>query len=181
MIQMRNTDENNERYTPHHAVLPIIKYLPPKAVIWCPFDTGNSEFVLAMKEHGFTVVHSHILTGQDFFKYEPEYWDVIVSNPPFGSKKAILERCLSFGKPFALLMSNMWLNDAAPCHLFMEKELQLLLFDKRVQYNEQGRIPFGSSYYCHKVLPKQIIFERLEAVKGEMSRMYGDMERLLKI
>lgn len=46
------------------AVLLINKYLPPKAVIWCLFDTGNSEFVLVMKEHEFTVIHSHILIKQ---------------------------------------------------------------------------------------------------------------------
>lgn len=180
MIQMRTTPESNERYTPNYAVLPIIKYLPPRAVVWCPFDTENSEFVLALKKHGFKVVHSHIITGQDFFRYEPERWDIIVSNPPFGSKREIFERCLSFGKPFALLMSNMWLNDTAPCRLFKDKELQLLLFDRRVQYNGLGRIPFGSSYYCHKILPKQIIFENLQVVKGEMSRMHQDMQRLMK-
>ena len=29
----------DEQYTPRHVVLPIIKYLPRKAVVWCPFDT----------------------------------------------------------------------------------------------------------------------------------------------
>lgn len=71
-------------------------------------------------------------------------------------------------------------NDTAPCRLFKDKELQLLLFDRRVQYNGLGRIPFGSSYYCHKILPKQIIFENLQVVKGEMSRMHQDMQRLMK-
>ena len=70
MIQYKITKESNERYTPRYAVLPIIKYLPSGVVVWCPFDTDNSEFVLALKEHGFKVVHSHIMTGQDFFKYE---------------------------------------------------------------------------------------------------------------
>lgn len=180
MIQYKITKESNERYTPRYAVLPIIKYLPSGVVVWCPFDTDNSEFVLALKEHGFKVVHSHIMTGQDFFKYEPEHWDIIVSNPPFGNKKEIFEHCLSFGKPFALLMSNMWLNDTAPCRLFGDKELQLLLFDRRVQYNELGRIPFSSGYYCHRILPKQLIFEKLQVVKGEMSRMHQDMQRLMK-
>ena len=95
---------SDEKYTPRYAVLPIIKYLSQKARVWCPFDTEHSEFVLALKEHKFKVVHSHICTGQDFFEYEPERWDVIVSNPPFSNKLAVFERCLGFGKPFALLM-----------------------------------------------------------------------------
>lgn len=171
---------NDERYTPRYTVLPIIKYLPQKAVIWCPFDTENSEFVLTLKENGFKVTHSHIVNGDDFYTYEPEYWDIIVSNPPFSNKRQIFEHCLSFGKPFALIMSNLALNDSFPCRLFKDKELQLLMFDKRIQYNLLERIPFASSYFCHKLLPKQIIFENLDVVKGQMSRMYKDMEDFVK-
>ena len=173
------SNRSDEKYTPRYAVLPIIKYLSQKARVWCPFDTEHSEFVLALKEHKFKVVHSHICTGQDFFEYEPERWDVIVSNPPFSNKLAVFERCLGFGKPFALLMSNFWLNDSAPCRLFKDKELELLLFDKRVQYNDLNRVPFGSSYFCHRVLPKQIIFENL-TVEKKLSRMHNDMDEIVK-
>ena len=93
------SNKSDEKYTPRYAVLPIIKYLSRRATIWCPFDTEHSEFVLTLKEHRFKVVHSHICTGQDFFKYEPERWDVIVSNPPFSNKAAVFGRCLGFGKP----------------------------------------------------------------------------------
>ena len=72
--------QGDEQYTPHHAVLPIIKYLPRNAVVWCPFDTENSEFVLALKEAGYKVEYSHIFTGQDFFEYEPQRWDIISSH-----------------------------------------------------------------------------------------------------
>ena len=94
-------------------------------------------------------------------------------------KLAVFERCLGFGKPFALLMSNFWLNDSAPCRLFKDKELELLLFDKRVQYNDLNRVPFGSSYFCHRVLPKQIIFENL-TVEKKLSRMHNDMDEIVK-
>lgn len=175
-----HSNRSDERYTPHYAVLPIVKYLPKNAVIWCPFDTTNSEFVLILKENGFKVVYSHLMTGQDFFEYEPEHWDIIVSNPPFSNKRKIFERCLSFGKPFAMLMSNFWLNDTAPCLLFKDRELQLLLFDKRVQYSGLSRVPFGSSYFCHKLLPKQIIFENLTADKS-LSRMHQEMQTIMDL
>lgn len=171
---------NDERYTPGYAVQPVIKYLPQKAVVWCPFDTANSEFVPALKEQGFKVTYPHLLTGQDFFEYEPEHWDVIVSNPLFSCKERIFRRCLSFGKPFALLMSNFWLNDMAPCRLFKDKELQLLLFDRRIQYDSSNRVPFGSSYFCHKVLPKQIVFENLQT-DGSLSRMCGEMREITEL
>ena len=109
-----HSNHSDEKYTPRYAVLPIIKYLPKNVTVWCPFDTEHSEFVIALREHGYKVEYSHIFTGQDFYLYEPERWDIIVSNPPFSNKARVFERCLSFGKPFALLMSNFWLNDTAP-------------------------------------------------------------------
>lgn len=116
--------------------------------------------------------------GQDFFEYEPPKWDMIVSNPPFSRKQQVVERCLALGKPFALLLSNLWLNSSAPCRFFKEREMQILLFDKRINYSEKNAVYFGSSYFCHKVLPKQIVFEHLATVKGEKSRMWADMEKV---
>jgi len=69
---------SDEQYTPAYAVAPIIKYIPENKIVWCPFDTEHSEYVLALKAAGIRVVHSHILTGEDFFVYEPEEWDLIV-------------------------------------------------------------------------------------------------------
>lgn len=170
---------SDEQYTPAFAVAPIVKYIPKDKIVWCPFDTENSEYVLALKAAGIRVVHSHIYTGQDFFKYEPERWDLIVSNPPFSIKQAIVERCLALGKPFALLLSNLWLNSSAPMRLFKEREMQMLLFDKRIQFTEKNAAYFGSNYFCHKVLPKQIVFEGLECAKYQRSRMHEDMKELV--
>lgn len=153
---------NDECYTPRYAVLPIIKYLPKDKIIWCPFDTEESEFVKVLEENGYNVVNSHIKYGQDFYNYEPKHFDIIVSNPPFTNKRKIFERCLSFDKPFMLLMSNTWLNDSAPKQLFKDKDLQLLMFEQRIQYNNLKKITFSSSYYCWNILPKQIIMERLD-------------------
>lgn len=57
---------SDEQYTPVYAVAPIIKYIPGNKIVWCPFDTEHSEYVLALKAAGIRVVHSHILTGEDF-------------------------------------------------------------------------------------------------------------------
>lgn len=90
---------SDEQYTPAYAVAPIVKYIPKNKTVWCPFDTEHSEFVLAMRDAGIKVVHSHILTGEDFFSYEPEKWDMIVSNPPFSIKQKVVERCLAAVQP----------------------------------------------------------------------------------
>jgi hypothetical protein len=158
---------NDENYTPRYGVLPIIKYLSPAQTIWCPFDTEESQYVICLREYGFNVIRSHINDGRDYYVYEPLRWDVMVSNPPFGGKRRIFERALSFGKPFALLMSNTWLNDAAPKRLFESVDLQLLMFDRRIEFSGNRKITFSSSYFCRGVLPKQIIMERLDVPKKE--------------
>ena len=154
---------NDECYTPAACVKPILKYIPKDAVVWCPFDTDQSEFVKVISEAGHKVIHSHISEGKDFYKWEPtEHWDCIVSNPPFTGKRLIFERAMSFNKPFALIMTNTWLNDSAPKKLFREKDLQLLMFEKRMEFIQKNtktknKVTFSSSYYCWNMLPKQII------------------------
>jgi hypothetical protein len=159
--------KNDECMTPAYGVKPILKYIPENAVVWCPFDKQDSEFVKQIKANGNKVISSHIHDGEDFYNFEPqEHWDCIVSNPPFTAKRHIFERALSFNKPFALIMSNTWLNDAAPVQIFKDKGLQLLMFTKRMQFlspdnKDMGRPTFSSSYFCYKFLPKDIVLEDL--------------------
>ena len=159
----------DESYTPSYGVEPIIKHIPKDAIVWCPFDREYSEFVKQIRANGNEVVYSHIdVMDRDFFKYEPKKWDVIVSNPPFQNKRKFFERALSFGKPFALLMTNAWLNDKYSKWVFKEsnREMQLLMFDKRIHFEQNGetkkKTTFSSSYFCSDFLYKQIILEELK-------------------
>jgi hypothetical protein len=170
---MYSAGNNDECYTPSYGVEPILEYIPKDAVVWCPFDTKESEFVKQISQQN-SVVHSHISLGQDFFDYEPFHWDVIVSNPPFTNKRKFFERALSFNKPFALIMTNTWLNDSAPKQLFKDKDLQLLMFDKRMKFHSpdgrsNDKITFSSSYYCWNFLPKQIIMKELSVTSQKVS------------
>jgi len=173
---MYSEGNNDECYTPTYGVTPILKYIPKDAIVWCPFDTAESEFVKQIGEQN-KVIYSHISDGCDFLTYEPEYhkWDVIVSNPPFTNKRKFFERALSFDKPFALIMTNTWLNDSAPKQLFKDKDLQLLMFDKRMKFHSpdgrpNDKITFSSSYYCWNFLPKQIIMEELTVPPSKLAR-----------
>ena len=164
--------KNDEKYTPRHAVFPILEYLPQDWVVWCPFDTEDSEFVKQIQKTN-KVIHSHIWEGKDFYEYEPdEHWDCIISNPPFTKKRQIFERALSFDKPIALLMTNAWLNDKYSKWVFYEsnRNMELLMFDKRIHFiNPDGSIEkkttFSSSYYCSNFLPKDIVLKKLDNTK----------------
>ena len=61
---------NDECYTPAYGVEPILKYIPKGAVVWCPFDTEESNFVKELRASGHKVVATHISQGADFFKTE---------------------------------------------------------------------------------------------------------------
>ena len=160
--------KNDEMYTPKYAVLPVLEYIKPEWVVWCPFDTKDSEFVKQISKTN-KVIHTHIFNGENFYNFEPkEHWDVIISNPPFTKKRQIFERALSFGKPIALLMTNAWLNDKYSKWVFYEadRNMELLMFDKRTHFiDASGKVEkkttFSSSYYCSDFLPKDIVIKEL--------------------
>jgi len=176
ILYAKSRKNSDECYTPRYTVIPIVRHIllyedkiGRNVTVWLPFDKEDSEFVKVLQEVGVNYVASHIDEGKDFFEYEPENWDIIVSNSPWKNKKFFFERALSLGKPFALLMTTTWLNDAAVFKLFAKynKDLQLLTFDKRTHYldnekKDMGRPSFGSAYYCCDFLQKQIMFEILE-------------------
>jgi len=161
-----SADANDECYTPDYAVQAILEYIPHDAIVWCPFDTHESEFVIQIRKTN-KVVYSHIKDGKDFFNYEPKKWDMIISNPPFSNKRLFFERALSFNKPFALIMTNTWLNDKFSKWVYHEakREMQLLMFDKRIHFLNNKTVKknttFSSSYFCCDFLPKQIILKEI--------------------
>lgn len=158
---------NDECYTLVYAVKAILQYIPLQKVVWCPFDDEYSQFVKVLTEAGIKVIKSHIKNGEDFFQYEPkEHWDILISNPPFTGKREIFERAISFNKPFALIMSNTWLNDSAPMRIFDSSKFQLLMFEERMKFLNQdtveNKITFSSSYFCYGFLPQPIVFDSLK-------------------
>lgn len=163
--------ENDECYTPAYAVRPLLKYLErfKGKTIWCPFDTEESEYVKVLTAEGHKVIYSHKDSGDNFYDFgdglfaqEMPEFDLIVSNPPFHNKALMVEKVLKFNKPFALLLPLTWLNDRTPYTLFAKDGLELMIFDRRVQFKNCGNQPsFGVGYYCRGILPEKLVFEPL--------------------
>lgn len=150
----------DEYYTPRILVEPILKYIKKGDIVWCPFDTKESEFVKCFEENGFKVIYSHIWEGKDFFEYEPKEYDVIISNPPFSIKLKVLKRLYELNKPFAVILGLPILNYQEVGEFFLDKDLQLLIVDKKVSF-DGNTASFNNSYFCYKMLPKDIVFEHL--------------------
>lgn len=166
------TKEGDNQYTPRYAVLPLLEFLKPNDIIWCPFDDDTSEFVKVFREYGYTVIATSIENGQDFFEYEPEdYYDVIISNPPFSQKDKILKRLDEIGSPYAMLLPLPTLQGEKRYDNICNCEA--LIFDKRVNFYKdkehtitQSGAAFASIYVCKGFLPQSLMFRKLDK-KGE--------------
>ena len=66
-----SSGNNDECYTPDYGVIPILKYIPKDAIVWCPFDKVESQFVQQITKTNQVVI-SHLDCGQDFLTWEPE-------------------------------------------------------------------------------------------------------------
>ena len=160
------SDRGDEYYTPKYVVeilLPYLKNNKDIKTIWCPFDKEWSEYVKVLTDNGYEVIHTHIDYGQDFLTYEPNFeFDAIISNPPFSIKNEIFEKTISYGKPWALLMSATSIQSASFVRvLSKEPKLNNIMFDKRISYNGD-RPPFPSWYFTGKLLnaTKYYIYDR---------------------
>lgn len=161
----------DELFTPKILVDPLAKYIEAfdrplyntarrRSICWLPFDTEDSEYAHLMREMGQPYIVSHIQTGQDFFKYEPECWDIAISNPPFSVKLPVFKRLKYFNKPFAMLMNLMAINYMEIGSFFADNPIQILGFDKRVSFDGNPS-SFSSGYICDQFLPSACIFEHL--------------------
>jgi len=159
----------DEQYTPAYWVkvlLPHIQHIKDK-IIRCPFDKEDSQFVKVLTENGFNVVYSHLEYWQDFFTYEPENWDVMISNPPYKDKRKYRERALDLKKPFTLLLPLNILSDSIINTTMREREseIQLLIPSRRMRfYNAMnwatGNQPtFKASYFGVNIFKQQIILQ----------------------
>lgn len=183
-LKQSSFKKQDEYYTPKILVDIIVPYIKKDATIWCPFDTENSEFVLTFKENNFKVIHSHILEDKDFFAYTPaEHFDYIISNPPFSRKLEVFDRLYKLNKPFAMVCGLPILNYQEVGNFFLDKQLQLLIPDKKVSF-DGNTASFNNSYFCNKILPKDLMFVHLEHNNTKNnyvpSRMYKDIENLNK-
>ncbi len=165
--------QNDEFYTPKYAIEPILKYLKQSSVVWCPFDTKDSNFVKVLEESGHKVVATHKdVQDGDFFSDStiPAIdYDYIVSNPPYSIKKEVFVRLFNLGKPFAMLVGVVGLFESrSRFEMFKNNDFEIMYLNKRVSFfkdfSEQKpslNPPFSSVYITKGILPRKIVFEEL--------------------
>ena len=180
---LTSNKKKDEAYTPYYASNPIIKYIDPNLVVWCPFDQEWSSYVRLLRENGNRVIAGHVDNGLNFFNYEPEYYDIIVTNPPFSCKDEVISRLYELNKPFAILLPLNSLQGRSRYENF-KNGIQLLAFDQRIDFHDPEHMvspnkgtPFASAYFCRDVLPNDLILEHLE--KFDRS-LYVEMVKVIQ-
>ena len=124
-------------------------------------------FLQQIKRRRIQCSQKFISWRSGFFEYEPEKWDIIVSNPPFSIKDKVLERLYSFNKPFAVLLPLNSLQGKTRYKYFKDG-IQILSFDARICYHNKEHMdsvvkgsPFATAYFCRDLLPKDLIVGKL--------------------
>lgn len=154
--------------TPPEALDPLLPYLPREWRLWEP-ASGEGLLVDAFYDAGFSTVRaSDILTGQNFFQFEPAAWDALVTNPPYSIKYKWLERCYALGKPFALLLPVETLGAKTAQTLFREHGIEIIFMDQRVNFKmpyagwEGGGAQFPTAWFCWGLgIGQQLTFARI--------------------
>lgn len=162
----------DELFTPPEAVIPLLKYLPKQMVYWECTDFGYSNITSILRANDFIVKNSHIQQNIDFLKDDPPFhYDAIITNPPYSMKDLFLERAYSLNKPFCFLMPITTLEGVKRGMMFRKYGVQLLVLDKRINFMKNKKnVWFNTSWFCWKILPKDLIFEKVleveNAIKG---------------
>ena len=119
--------------TPSYALDPLILYLNKSQTIWEP-AAGEGQIVQFLSRRGYKVVQSDILDGQDYFEYQPDKWDVSITNPPFSMKYDWMRRTYELDKPFALLLPVESIGAVKAQNLFKEYGFEWIFLSRRVNF-----------------------------------------------
>ena len=122
-----NPSKHNDFMTPPEVYEDVKEFIPKDKVIWEPFygdgTSGKKLRSMGLKE----VIHE---PNQDFFEHNKG--EVVVSNPPYETKKEIIEKLVGLDKPFMLLLPV-----STMCYKYsqiMKGNMQLIIPDGRIKY-----------------------------------------------
>lgn len=139
--------------TPPDALAPLLPFINPRWTVWEPAH-GEGNITNMLCNNGLSVVSSDIITGQNFFEYQPAAWDCLITNPPYSIKYEWLKRCYELGKPFALLMPVEMLGTVTGGTMFQEYGIEMIFIAPRVNFKmphqgwDGGGAQFPTAWFC---------------------------------
>lgn len=164
-LKRMTTKPFDELYTPEEAVKMLLPYIPTNIkVIWEPTAIDDSKIVKVLQDAGYKVIKSHIKDGQDFFTYEPDEYDMIITNPPFSLKDKFLKRAYELNKPFMMLLPITALEGQARSEMFRQSGVQVIVPNKRFNFMKDRKGSwFQTSWFCSGVnLKSDLVFVNIK-------------------
>lgn len=157
--------------TPAYALDPLLPYLGDW-VIWEP-AAGEGLLVQALYDSGFRqsqVVYGDLLTGQNFFDYQPDRWDCLITNPPYSIQFDWLKRCYELDKPFALLLKVEVLGTKQAQKLFAGFGVEVIFVSPRINFKMPNKgwdgagAQFAVAWFTHGLhIGQQMTFVEIKA------------------
>lgn len=174
--------------TPPEATQALLDFLQlsPHTRVWEP-ASGKGHMVRVLRDNGFEVIGTDILTGVDFLEVNlPEGVDWIITNPPFSKAEAFVRQCSQHKVPFALLLKAHYWNAKRRIGLFRECRPEYVLpltwrpdfmFGERgsgsplldVSWVVWGATPSVQTIFCPLEKPIARIEGQEKAVRKEIS------------
>jgi len=168
IINYAKNEKSDHFITPAYAITPLLPYIPKHWKIWeCTDTKGDSLIPDILRERGCDVVS----TGMDKLNFlfdKPDFdFDCIITNPPYTLKDEFIKQCYRYKKPWAMLMPLTTLEGVERGKWFGFYGIELLVFDKRVEFVGGGACWFSTGWFCHNILPEKLMFVNLEKPKKE--------------
>ena len=127
--------------TPSSVWGDILEFIPDKE-IWCPFYFKGDHTLSEFKN----IIH----TDEDFF--ETNKGEIVIDNPPFSTKKQVLQRLKDLEKPFILILPVSTITYQYFQNIFKGDNIQIIIPKKRIKFiDNKSSAPFDCLYVCYKV------------------------------
>lgn len=128
--------------TPSYALHPLRPYLRKEWTVW-ESAAGEGLLAAALEVYVANVLRSDILTGQDYFFYQPDHYDFECTNVPFSKKYAWLRLACERGKPFALLAPSTTMFAKQGQELIERYGIEILSPSRRINF-KMPQLGWGS-------------------------------------
>jgi ERCC4-type nuclease len=120
--------------TPDYAIDPLLPYILDKFNVVWESACGEGYLAKNLQRHSFQVIATD-LPDHNYFEYQPNDYDIEITNVPFSKKYQWLKLACEHNKPFALLMpSDVLFAGARAQPLIKQYNLELLIPDKRINF-----------------------------------------------
>jgi hypothetical protein len=147
--------------TPIGVFKPIMEYIPQEYLIWEP-AMGKGNIVQEFTDNGYNIFGTDIMTGHNFLEYQPERFDITITNPPFSIKDKWIKRCYELEKPWVLLLPLTALEGQSRQTLYRKYGVNVFLPFKRINYHTPSGQGKGSWF------PSCILTWKLDVPKNLM-------------